>query len=420
MADLQKLHLEESCLPVMDGGSYLLTAQVTDTTLGSSEEARLSFQVDCPRFSLPAEAICSVYPPAGMQGTFGNTLSHVVLSRKTLPWERSISPQAVGRSLSSCKEAPTQECPWLWVLLLQGEEIVPIQSAPASQATQPDANTYFPPLSLCDEEKGQQCQYIELDRSLLAQLAPASKELALLAHARQMDTAPKADGAPDQVSVVVGNRLPLSTPTGGQNRAYLVSLEGFGDVLPHLNDRTEQKIRLLVLHSWTFSSVPDDGYFLKVCANLDIDRLQPPAGGTEDMLGQVMQHGYLPMIHHLREGSQTVSLYRGPLTPVSVSNTQQPVSSWCADALYRYDPELGVFDLSYAAAWQLGRLLALSNPASEELPALRRDNQKRLHQREQLRYLTRALSARMPQAGETWRAGDWLLHLLARYGEELR
>ena len=54
---------------------------------------------------------------------------------------------------------------------------------------------------------------------------------------------------------------------------------------------------------------------------------------------------------------RSVSWYRGPLLPYPAKAAiKVPVSS--ADAVLRYDPATGLFDTSYAAAWQLGRLLA--------------------------------------------------------------
>jgi hypothetical protein len=64
----------------------------------------------------------------------------------------------------------------------------------------------------------------------------------------------------------------------------------------------------------------------------------------------------------MRQGEKTVSWYRGPLVPLNHDKPKQiqdPVS--CADELLRYDPNTGLFDVTYAAAWQLGRLLALQN-----------------------------------------------------------
>ena len=64
----------------------------------------------------------------------------------------------------------------------------------------------------------------------------------------------------------------------------------------------------------------------------------------------------------MRQGEKTVSWYRGPLVPLNYhkpAQVQELVS--CADELLRYDPDIGLFDVTYAAAWQLGRLLALQN-----------------------------------------------------------
>jgi hypothetical protein len=77
--------------------------------------------------------------------------------------------------------------------------------------------------------------------------------------------------------------------------------------------------------------------------------------------------GFYPLPHQLRQGGKTVSWYHGPLSTGSPwKSFPEPAQS--SDSLLRYYSENGMFDVSYAAAWELGRLLALQNvPFSNEL-----------------------------------------------------
>ena len=52
--------------------------------------------------------------------------------------------------------------------------------------------------------------------------------------------------------------------------------------------------------------------------------------------------------------------YRGPLEPEPVVANPQPAYPSAPAALI-YDPSTGMFDTSYAAAWEIGRLLTLAN-----------------------------------------------------------
>ncbi|MFK0732703.1 MAG: hypothetical protein ACIWVG_16350 [Gloeotrichia echinulata HAB0833] len=95
----------------------------------------------------------------------------------------------------------------------------------------------------------------------------------------------------------------------------------------------------------------------------------PPLKTTDSSLNtvatvaeQYMKMGCVPLPHAMRQGNKTVSWYHGPLIPGSnktTNNFSLPIRS--ADELVSYNSEYGMFDVSYAAAWELGRLLALQS-----------------------------------------------------------
>jgi len=72
--------------------------------------------------------------------------------------------------------------------------------------------------------------------------------------------------------------------------------------------------------------------------------------------------GYVPLGHELRHGDRTVSWYRGPVVPATTPARIRNFIFANADAALHFDEQTGLFDVSYAAAWQLGRLLALQSP----------------------------------------------------------
>ena len=125
----------------------------------------------------------------------------------------------------------------------------------------------------------------------------------------------------------------LTTDEVNTNKEKLVrdfAYGNFANILKHL-DRTPATIRL------------------------SDDKL--PSGNSNL---KYLQSGFYPLPHQLRQGAQTVSWYHSPLAPAA--NTQPlPGPVTCADSLLQYHRENGMFDVSYAAAWELGRLLALQN-----------------------------------------------------------
>ena len=70
--------------------------------------------------------------------------------------------------------------------------------------------------------------------------------------------------------------------------------------------------------------------------------------------------GHVPLRHLSRAGEELTAFYRGPLVPAGVNrDTAGPYHS--ADQARRIDPFTGLENLGYASAFEIGRLMALSD-----------------------------------------------------------
>jgi len=342
--------------PVLPPGQYEITTTQTIAESPQPFAATRQFTVSADRFSLPAARVTALFPPDGSLGDHHNVLPHVMLDRPTLPWERS--PGIEGR-------------PWLALLLFdESQRPDPKDVRLADLAAGP---AYFPATPLeAHQSPEDRATVIDVPRGVLAQILPSAADLPYLAHLR------RTEGAPD-VAVVLGNRLP---PANESSTVHLVSLEGrYGaagfDLGP---DEPGASVRLVSLASWRFACVAENQNFATLVRDLARhgSPLRLPDSGNaaaDDLLRQ----GQIPVRHTLRQGGTTVSWYRGPLTtgPVTAAPLQATRTS---DSLLRFHPGIGMFETGYAAAWELGRLLALQSTdyATALYDWKRRRSQKRL------------------------------------------
>jgi hypothetical protein len=359
------LKLQSFSRPPLIAGDYTVKANITlkkvlDGTADKSyPNNALKFVVSAPRLSLDLSLIYGVYPLAGSTGAYHTSLPHIVLTRKTLPWERSIDTE-------------TNTNPWMCLLLLSNDEIiannVSVSDIPANTLTNNggNGNLIVPELTLETwENTTGKVKVMELPLNLYNNISPKDTELPYLAHTRQVDTSTKEDTAANPkgwYSVIVGNRLPRPAQ---DNSVFLVSLEGHPDAQKKLPDAASKRIRFVVLNQWSFqeSGATFDELADNLLKKVGPLRIEPASGSTLNQTVQkALSYGYMPIAHGLRNGQNTTSWYRGPLVPVDVAypNLYQYQS---ADQSLRFDPNTGLFDISYSAAWQLGRLLALKDPA---------------------------------------------------------
>ena len=396
----------DNWMPPLEDGAYRITVtQSIGQNVGQSVNplalpfvAQQYFQVAGPRFTLDPSDVYSVYPPSHAQGDFSNTLPHVILTRRTLPWERTLD----GNTPSA------DNLPWLALLLFDDDEIFDESSPPGSgnpskaqmypisQIINPGPGILGPQISPAsiqnEQEQGVSCLAIDIPPDVFTALVPGLNELKYLAHCREVNTGNKAIlgiEADGWFSIVIGNRVPNCSPLtspvtpGAKNIAHLVSLEGFMSYLPGGSVPPQpvsgyQKIRLVSLASWGFSCQTSGDDFAALAQNLGIGTLRAPAQwvqsppvlespaaekemqSAEAVAVGALELGYVPLDYTTRQGEHTVAWFRGPLTPVFVQPAGWPPFTTEEEAMI-YDAGTGLFDLSYAVAWQIGRLLGLSD-----------------------------------------------------------
>jgi hypothetical protein len=223
---------------------------------------------------------------------------------------------------------------------------------------------------------------------LFNQVAPSFSDIPWLAHVREIQPSNtqsakyleklklvSSENTSPKLSTVICNRLPVR---GAQSIACLVSLENWAKYLPGEDGSQSpalpagtETIRMVLLRQWQFFAVQQDQTFSGYLLNLNkqggnytgsLLQLRPDNGESEadKAINNAFNMGFVPLNHHTRQGDDTVSWYKGPFLPYSAEGEINiPVNG--PDTCTAYNPDTGMFDVSYAAAWQLGRLLALQN-----------------------------------------------------------
>lgn len=401
-ADLEPGTIEffDKIVPPLMAGDYSIA--FSQELLYDNETQKVqrtqNFSVQAPRFSLTDKDVQSVFPANGSSGKFENDLPQIVLNKRALPWEHTLEP------------GDTSGAPWMALLVLDTAQIsVPQNSVapptqtlaaalPLSQVRNISSGGLLGP-SIAHLDHGQSDDDIvhSIDISSASFLAlvphldsaaPATSELCSLAHVRQVNMEHKEILEMTHsgwFSLIVGNRFPINPEQPTRQLVHLVSLEGFK---PYLAEGATfpagiDSVRLISLYSWSFTCLPDHGEsfssFMLNLVSADSEQntglslrlpLSPAAIAQDASPGKVaskaLGNGYVPLQYNALYGYKTLSWYRSPLAPCKPDQftrgaTMQPFRS-ASDAVI-FDPQTGLFDLSYSVAWQTGRLMALSNRA---------------------------------------------------------
>lgn len=196
-------------------------------------------------------------------------------------------------------------------------------------------------------------------------------------------------------SIVVSHRLgPDTVDVPTPVLAHLVSLQGIDDKDVSLLGGKE-RVLMKSLYSWTYTALPPNSVDLRTALRYlgsqtdgglsvlrtgltkdgktddDKKKNKPPATNhVDDEISKTVterqEDGYTLVRHRTITGEQTAAIFRGPLVPTRVPHPLRSDISFQSNFgtdLEILDPDLGLMDISYASAWQLGKTLALGDRA---------------------------------------------------------
>jgi hypothetical protein len=380
-----------------------------------------NFDVIAPRFWLPPTDIHSVYPPQGHADGY-RVLPHVVFSDEHLPWERAVSDKVETSERSRVPWLAllvfTQD-----ELRLPPEELVGssrifpfdvVQSTTLSVAmtlndiwSMAAKNTIISPVIKDDPQEPVDAQttstkanFILVTKSHVDALfrsynddgtrktqdTPDLVKYKYLAHVRNLNTEGMSNvsavdefgEAVDQLfSVVVAHRVgPWDVKSPTTHVAHLVTLEGIEPRI-HLSSLPESPakyVSLCSLYSWTYQCLPNDSInFFDAMVHLGqtYQPLRPPdkpdapaaPAAPSPLVDARVRDGFSLARWRVKTGETTAAMFRGPLVPTKVPRNTAGVQSTFSTDLQILDRQLGLMNITYSLAWQLGKTMAIADQA---------------------------------------------------------
>jgi hypothetical protein len=227
----------------------------------------------------------------------------------------------------------------------------------------------------------------------VAQIGPDVSRYKYLAHVRDVNTTGMADaGVEDNgvFGIVISHRTgPLSNTQPQPVVAHLVSIEGVESSFMNQKwpiDSTQiPYVAMTSIYSWSFVTLPEKSFNIEStfeslgAAPNGLNLLRAPDSvlntiDTSAIMGARLkarlEDGYTLTKYRTVTGEQTAAMYRGPLTPTIVPYPLLPAqaaelgTAWLSNTgidLQILDPEIGIMDITYSAAWQLGKALAVAD-----------------------------------------------------------
>ncbi|OCT52854.1 hypothetical protein CLCR_09478 [Cladophialophora carrionii] len=390
----------------------------------SATPANRTFEVLAPEWAISAASsdttnnnddddsavVLSTFPASGETAPSFRTLPHLVLKDPQLPWIRPVSKKDYNDGNS---------IPWFALIVFSADELQLREDVgqayfskvnatvndtlgwdlPASSIDKIDharVANFIPKPSVPDQRAGTQTSVIPVSSDVVRQLFTSAQKpgefdvapFRFMSHVRTVSTAgtmsaarAENDGDPTQSGT---QTVAITVPTPVM--AHLVSLQGIDTQSVDLVANRDH-VLMTSLFSWTYTALPPGSpdvvsmlqHLGKKDAGLSVlrtdltvdplgeksfDKLSEP--DIAKLITKRQIDGYTLTRYRTITGEQTAAIYRGPLTPTRVPYPLHKKVSFQSNFgtdLQILDPDVGLMDLSYASAWQLGKTMAMGDPA---------------------------------------------------------
>ncbi|KAF5643440.1 Tol [Fusarium tjaetaba] len=368
-----------------------------------------------PQYSLPEDAVVSVFPTPGHTAQ-PLTLPHIVLKNPQCPWEREV----VDRDAHDADSL--NSVPWLALVVFTAEELaldanersdylgigpteeptetlgftLNVKDATAEgKVPRPSGRGVF--IAKPDDEQrakksSDTIDLITFPAALFHKLFVRTSEdtngnqvskgdvkmFRFLSHVRTVATdgmlsTAETDGEPGTFALSISPRIaPQTITTPTTLYAHLISLQGIhGCTPPDLSAGSKARVVMTSLYSWSYTSLPPDASsviptFEKLGDDLSVlytdlkGSIRTDKTEMEKLVTKRLEEGFTLTRYRTVTGEVTAGLLRGPLVPIKVRHPRQSGMTFQTDVgadLNILDPDLGLMDLSYSSAWQVGRTL---------------------------------------------------------------
>ncbi|KAG8533525.1 uncharacterized protein KY384_001265 [Bacidia gigantensis] len=401
--------------------------------VNKSVPSQQKFTVFSPKFTIASDALYSVYPPES-HSVRPEVLPHVVFNDATVPWERYGSYIA---ERTPPADYVYNRVPWVACLPFTTDELkLPPEALQGSKSLFRDTDSLkggaeqtssmAVSMAVADVFKLDSSQvatpfvsaqdtrddvanlvfiksmqfnslFAKLDKqgAILSSSSPDVGRFRFLSHVRKVNTKGMADAdehddetqTEREFGVTVSHRTgPLKIEEPVSLAAHLLSIEGVEQMQGF--PIQQEYVALASLHSWNYMCLPPNSFNLAATFEAlartsgplrpSVPELKPSIFGEppDPIQTRVMTRiadGYSMVNYRAITGETSAALLRGPFTPTKVQYPQWDLLSNSGAGLQILDQQLGIMDITYSSAWQLGRTLAMADqPYSTALSRVRK------------------------------------------------
>ena len=304
---------------------------------------------------MPDSAIFCVHPAPNQQGFFSTELPFMVLNDPAYPWMKVLSK-------GNNNDNTPFPLPWLALIVVSEDDphdekkivhselknetggTITIIDKTTKGETEKDVFFHYEPsdISLC--KANDEVHLVTVPKGIL----PNKEDRPWLTHCKKIDLSDVDDNIAQKdgfFSVIIANRFPPSKqdrPT--KNTVHLVAAHWYDGC-----DLTKYEfVKMISLYHWDIYSekANDNKSFVSLVENLSKSSISDGA--------------FKP--HYLRTGEKTYSWYHSPILPF---NNFKRFDNLNGEEKFTSDGRLiynyGIFDVSYSAAFNLGKLVTLSH-----------------------------------------------------------